>query len=360
MSNIVYLLGAGFSAPLGFPVMSDFIEKSKDLYFGGDRNKYAYFKEVFGLLARLSVIKNYAHADLFNIEEVLSLLEMEDFVSEQPCLMGKYKQYIKDVIIGCSPDTGHPGPDPNMWPTNWLDDWAGTNELYRRYAYFVCGLLNVELSAEGAQPNLKLAAQVPPSRTSYSVVTLNYDMIIEGVVNLLNDVFRKSYHYFRVLHGEKPSADTSYAASLHCAKLHGSLDGEIVAPTWNKIGSEAMQPIWRQAYDDVKNATHLRIIGYSLPVTDTHVRYLILAGLKHTEHLKSIDVICLDPDGAVEKRYRASFGEYPKFRFVKADVSAYLKAIVSKRSSRHEGATQFVSVDIEDMHERFMEGYGQR
>jgi len=33
LEKVVYLLGAGFSAPLGLPVMSNFLEKSKDIYF---------------------------------------------------------------------------------------------------------------------------------------------------------------------------------------------------------------------------------------------------------------------------------------------------------------------------------------
>jgi hypothetical protein len=33
MKNVVYVLGAGFSAYAGLPVMSNFIEKAKDIYF---------------------------------------------------------------------------------------------------------------------------------------------------------------------------------------------------------------------------------------------------------------------------------------------------------------------------------------
>ncbi|MDR2783481.1 MAG: hypothetical protein LBB48_06525 [Treponema sp.] len=33
MKNVVYVAGAGFSAYAGLPVMSTFIEKSRDIYF---------------------------------------------------------------------------------------------------------------------------------------------------------------------------------------------------------------------------------------------------------------------------------------------------------------------------------------
>ena len=32
MNRVVYVLGAGFSAPLGIPIVRSFLEKSKDLY----------------------------------------------------------------------------------------------------------------------------------------------------------------------------------------------------------------------------------------------------------------------------------------------------------------------------------------
>ncbi len=82
MENVVYLLGAGFSAPLGLPVMSNFLEKAKDLYFS-DEIKYKSFFKVLDKIKDLSIIKNYYHADLLNIEEILSILEMQQFLAKK-------------------------------------------------------------------------------------------------------------------------------------------------------------------------------------------------------------------------------------------------------------------------------------
>jgi len=76
MDKVVYLLGAGFSAPLGLPVVSNFRVKSYEL-FARDPTKFAHFQEVFDRINELSRIKNFYDANLFNIEEILSLLEME-------------------------------------------------------------------------------------------------------------------------------------------------------------------------------------------------------------------------------------------------------------------------------------------
>ena len=52
MENIVYFLGAGFSAPLGLPVMNNFWSKAKDLYV--EKNtEFKYFKEIFELRDQL-------------------------------------------------------------------------------------------------------------------------------------------------------------------------------------------------------------------------------------------------------------------------------------------------------------------
>ena len=44
MERVVYLLGAGFSAPLGLPVMSNFLEKSKYMYFEESENEEHKYK----------------------------------------------------------------------------------------------------------------------------------------------------------------------------------------------------------------------------------------------------------------------------------------------------------------------------
>ncbi len=58
MENIVYLLGVGFSAPLGLPVMGNFLEKGRDLYFT-DQKKYKNFEKIESLLRELSYQKNF-------------------------------------------------------------------------------------------------------------------------------------------------------------------------------------------------------------------------------------------------------------------------------------------------------------
>ena len=46
IDKVVYVLGAGFSAPLGIPVMSNFLVKSKDMYFASPE-RFSHFQKVF-------------------------------------------------------------------------------------------------------------------------------------------------------------------------------------------------------------------------------------------------------------------------------------------------------------------------
>ncbi|MFC1896563.1 hypothetical protein ACFL0Q_07900 [Thermodesulfobacteriota bacterium] len=46
MENILYFIGAGFSAPFGLSVMSNFLEKARDMYFS-DTQGYKFLAPVF-------------------------------------------------------------------------------------------------------------------------------------------------------------------------------------------------------------------------------------------------------------------------------------------------------------------------
>lgn len=101
MNRVVYFLGAGFSASLGLPVMSDFLMRSKDMY-ALDPDRYEHFQDVFKTIERLSISKNYYETDLFNIEEILSILEMRELLGEEE-VRSLFIKYIIDVIEHYTP-----------------------------------------------------------------------------------------------------------------------------------------------------------------------------------------------------------------------------------------------------------------
>jgi hypothetical protein len=176
----------------------------------------------------------------------------------------------------------------------------------------------------------------PKPRSRCSVISLNYDMVLESVCEFVNNNYlpqgwRVSFIDSVSTEDKYPTRLGRYAPSL--AKLHGSAHtGSIVPPTWNKGNHPEIVPTWKLAYQLLTEADHLRIIGYSLPTADTYVRYLLKSAVISNQHLKRIDVICLDPDGSVEARYD-QFVKFDYYRFFNTDTLNYLTLVGRNTSS---------------------------
>ncbi len=117
MERVVYWLGAGFSAPLGLPVMSNFLLKAKDQFAAG-AEEFKYFEQIFAKIDDLSKAKNFFETDLFNIEEILSLFEMESQLTGSR-ISEQYVKFLQDVIEYYTPEVTPRTPLPGNWY-----DWA--------------------------------------------------------------------------------------------------------------------------------------------------------------------------------------------------------------------------------------------
>lgn len=310
MSSTVYLLGAGFSAPLGLPVMTNFLSKSKDLYFA-DRTRYEYFGQVFDTINEMSVCKNYFNADLFNIEEILSILEMTDSLGQDRMMEGLFAQYIIEVIEAYTPAV----PRIN---TTFMTQLFGEH-IHNCYGYFVASLLNAVFS-KGSRG--EIWTNLDGDRSNfYSVLTFNYDLVLEKHFTHLKEFGRLDSNIKFVTEGLE---DGLNAGEVFVAKLHGSVDTrKVIPPTWNKTLNEDIRYAWQSARILLMSANHIRIIGYSLPETDAYVKYLLKSAIIENPDLKSIDVLCLDNDGSAKQRYDA-FITFPRYRFKNANVMDYL------------------------------------
>jgi hypothetical protein len=350
MDKVTYILGAGFSAPLGLPVMSNFLIKSKDLYFQ-DTEKYSHFKSVFNTIKELSVCKNYYDTNLFNIEEILSILEVRSFIEGEK-LKDDFIKYIIDTINCYTPEIN---PYGEQFPGNWNDFVFGGKEIQRKYGYFIGSLLGVkfwrkkENYIDDLIGNSYWVKGGNNKDVGYSVLSLNYDMVLEGYCQFMNSNYRKddniSFSDEIVSEWHKPSL----------FKLHGcSGDGTIVPPTWAKGTHRDIIPIWKNAYQALVDSTHIRFIGYSLPLSDSYVKYLLKSSVVNAPHLKQIDVICLDKDASVKKRFD-DFIQYDYYRFKNADIVEYLNEVheLSKRNILSSEAPVILN-KLEIAHERFM------
>lgn len=340
MENVVYILGAGFSAPLGLPVMSNFLMKAKDM-FASNPTKFSYFEDVFKTIKDMSVAKNYFNTDLFNIEEILSILEMDGYLQETE-KKTDFTEFLSSVIQYYTPPIlGY----PTKYPANWYQVLLGQTNLWNWYGCFLGNLINLKLF----RLTVDLGAKSEPKAAfNYQVITLNYDMVLEN-----------AWNFVREITDEVPVEDPMIELPLF--KLHGSSDlaSTIVPPTWNKMSKTLLKEVWKNAWKSLSNANYIRIIGYSLPIADSYIKYLLKASILNTVNLKAIDVICLDNNGEVKKRYD-DFIDFNFYRFRNGNVKDYLEHNFENHNRRFErllgpNSENEASYEfLEESHEQFM------
>jgi hypothetical protein len=343
--RILYILGEGFFAALGLPVIRDFLFNGKDeRALAPDR--FTYFQEVFRLVDGMATVKNFYDADLFNIEEVLSVLEMQAEVSgtNQRSL---FVRFIKDVVQYYTP----PFADPGDCTAGNYDDQFINVRPGESYICFVASLFKAALvrhqTVTGPGNRGRFAIQASSDADPrYSVMTLNYDTVLENACEYLCRNAEAELRFYT----DMESPDPDWERGPYLAKLHGSVDTEtIVPPTWSKGVSDEIRDAWRLAHNLLAAATSIRIIGYSLPQADAYVRYLLKSAALVPGRLKSIDILCLDEDGLARPRYE-SFLRFPNCRFQSMDAGYYLSKLSQypRRVGHDPDRREFVR--LEDLH----------
>lgn len=305
MEKVVYILGAGFSAYAGLPLMSNFYIKSKDMYFE-NIERYKYFQTLFNNIDKMAKIKNYYKADLFNIEEILSIMEMQQNIGETGRLKKEFIKYIVDVVEFYSPkkdslcNFDRPSGD-------WYKYVFGNDKIINEYGNFILSLLNAKLSTAYNDNYRNIYFSQSTLSTEYSIITLNYDLIIENYLSfILKEMSHENYH------------------ELPIYKLHGCISkGNIIPPTWAKSISNDLVDNWKSAFSELVSATKIRIIGYSLPISDSYIRYFLKSAVIRNERLKEIDIICYDPTNKIEQNYN-DFIVFDKKRFQNKKTEQYL------------------------------------
>lgn len=329
MERVVYWLGAGFSAPLGLPVTSNFLMKSKD-QFAADPVTFKSFEEIFPQIDALAKAKSFFSTDLFNVEEVLSLIEMNaNLNSKGKAFRVDFLDYIRAVIEYHTPTPA----TPSHYPNNWWDYIFGSDSIHRTFGTLVASLhgISIRNSRPGdSDQSKRFESRVFPNRnTLYSVVTVNYDLVLERYAKLLTSNYNFSAGFVR--RQEQPAAELGQ--DVYLAKLHGSVESvDLVPPTWNKGLYPGIVDSWQLAYRVLSSANHLRIIGYSLPTSDNYVRFLLKSAALASHNLKSIDVLCLDDKRQSIKSRYDEFIDFPYYRFCNENVIDYLRPLHDRRT----------------------------
>jgi hypothetical protein len=348
MEKITYILGAGFSAPAGLPLMNNFILKAKDMYYS-DPEKFNYFLKIFEKIDSLSKIKNFFTADLYNIEEVLSLFETESILYRNTKFRNDFIKFIIDVINNYTFKNLEINFAKNV--TNYHSFVLGGDQIKKIYGCFVCSLLGLQINKSGERNESNFYIQkIPKNDIRYSIVTLNYDTILE---NCLESIIQR-YSAQDFIEWNKERYDSEWKES-HLVKLHGCVKNKnIIPPTWAKSTTNEIGKIWKNAYNLIKDSTQIRIIGYSLPVTDSNVRFLLKSAMLKNQTLKKIDVINLDSVKQENRKLYEEFIDFNYYSFKNYNTQDYLMEIAESTLKEDKNFNGVIFNKIEAIHNSIM------
>ena len=339
--------------------MGNFYEKSRAMMIKSP-DEYGKYKEIIDSLKWTDSAQSYFRYAP-NIEEALSILEMSECIGKESDLE-KYMGYIIEVIKYHTPDFKL--ADQNALQTQkWDEIIFGPNvpeATHQWYGHFVASLFKLQVREQfWSDHNNKTGRTLeflssPDSAIRYSVITLNYDMVLEGIADAISPRFITP----NKLAFQKEAIIQTPDPFPALAKVHGSVgDGKIIPMTANKgLYQVEMPESWKLAYNLLKEANQIRIIGYSMPSTDSYIKYLLKAAIGQRRELNKIDVICReDKDRTVRNRY-FDFLKTDNVRFKADFVENYLGKNYNNRVSHiidQDGKKTLRFDALEKSHEEF-------
>ena len=310
--NVVFFLGAGFSAPFGQPVMNNFLEAAR--YSNRISPQEKEFLEELVLEARR--VNSMLESSPTNLEDILSFAVMGDRLS----LVGSAKEprgpKLKRILQRIYSD---PIADPAIyWDSyDWVKDFLKLGAHY----------LNKEVS----------------------IITTNYDLNIESAFYWMDTAAKLPFEY-------QEHIDYQYVGSLYkedgvpLFKLHGSVNWfevddkngryrvdhkvvgltrggrlpypfvsdyqyegvpVIIPPTFLKPDIEgSMQRVWEGAAHALSSAEMVVFVGYSFPPTDIEMRYFLARSLASNARLRKILVCDLYAQDIVDRLKTDKYGRF--------------------------------------------------
>jgi hypothetical protein len=258
-----------------------------------------------------------------------------------------FARYISETVAHFTPPVDEKTPNPQ---SNWHAFLFG-REPWQGFGTFISSLLGI--SIQMCSPNSGTSFMWAPHQSTqfrYDVISLNYDLVLESLCGQINEQYRAQ----NTLKFQNPSVSSDESGPWLC-KLHGSIDSEIVPPTWSKGLNSSIKSQWTKAHDLLTNANHIRVLGYSLPQADAYLKYLFKSSVVNARHLKSIDVVTLDSDGTARRRYD-DFITFKYYRFASGRIEDYLAAL-QKETMKQKLNSNSKSVEFDQLeiaHNAFM------
>ncbi len=331
----VYILGSGFSAEAGLPVIKDFMNRMRDaaawLEAQGDRKKeFEAIERVLAFRLRAAAAAYRVPLNVENIEELFSLASAsgdtklsEDVTTAIAATLDFCREEgrarLKPVHVDRLGDSDWAKPQKweirNTHPQPVIRVYACP-----RYEFYV-GLMSGYFSQDS------------PGRRD-TIISFNYDTLVEDALWGLGLPFR--YADSEMVEWQHPfDAAEVGRETIPVLKLHGSVNLAaemlkdigiqmlayrtyadlrtknhnpfLVAPTWQKSLTGYLSAVWTEAVAALRTATRVVVMGYSVPETDQHFRYLLAAGLQENISLRKVYFRNLDNNEEFSQRLYSLF-----------------------------------------------------
>jgi NAD-dependent SIR2 family protein deacetylase len=340
----VYILGAGFSAPAGVPVIHDFIDRSR-IYFDDpsssmDKTEREHFKRFLEFKRKMSQAREKVTIDLDNIEELFGLVEISQRLGHESIETRTSTVYVIAKTLELATRSQRVGeidfraneeilkkrgkPPEGFYKPDGFSEEVLAADPYLYFASLASGLLD--------DPNRQT------SRAN-TFITFNYDLLLDDALRKVGIAPDYRLPKQNTVVEDQESQPTTTCSVL---KLHGSTNWGICAscqarvvvltekatasaaqfraracpncrqsefqpmlipPSWDKSEyRELMKPIWSKAVEELKLASRICIIGYSMPPTDSFFKYLITLALAENHNLYRFIVVDKNPN--IAARYK--------------------------------------------------------
>jgi len=319
----VYILGAGFSVDASMPTLATFLNRMRDstswLESTGAHRELDAVKSVLAFRRRAAGAAYRVNVNVDNIEELFSLASArpeQDLVEAVPLAICATLRFC-EATSGSRPRHRVGWRDQGA-EEGWLTPvkWKTATAHAPTVADFRYDLTSHDWYAGVISGRLTRGTQTARN----SVITFNYDTELERGLDSFGDVgYRYGIEGEANVECEYPQpADPVRALSI--LKIHGSMNwgidntGDrvvirpsyedlrsredlvplILPPTWQKQFAGHLQRVWQMAIAALETATRIIVVGFSVPATDSHFKYLLAAGLQENISLRQL--VFVNPD----------------------------------------------------------------
>ena len=344
MSKTVFILGAGASCEYGLPLISNFLDKSKELNDRTEASEYKKsYKVVNQAIANLQNVNSKSFINIYNIEEVFSAFEMGRLINKLP---GTSSKEEIEQIVASTKRLIYETLDKNtvlMIPSR--SDPPDACIGYKRLVEFIdkqnreninaCSVItfNYDLLLDYALYKQKL-------KVNYCLNEINEDkescaklIKLHGSLNwfmhekekneivplYLDDIFEDTKYYLNMYREDQ----TFYIDPIKWLSGKNYIyNGKnvipepiLIPPTFNKMEkNKRIINVWRQASLELTKAENILICGYSHPETDIFFKYLFALGISGDSIIKNF--VVYDPKTEIEGKYRNILGRSIEERYI--------------------------------------------